>query len=72
MTRTFDPIELEVPVAGGDVRVKASPLARAIAAAKGVNLASISAAGTITAADVEAAAKAPRNHSAIYVFALPQ
>ncbi len=44
---------------GGDVRVKASPLARAIAAAKGVNLASISAAGTITAADVEAAAKAP-------------
>lgn len=54
-----DPIELEVAVAGGDVRVKASPLARAIAAAKGVNLASISAAGTITAADVEAAAKAP-------------
>jgi pyruvate dehydrogenase E2 component (dihydrolipoamide acetyltransferase) len=52
-----DPIELEVAVAGGDVRVKASPLARAIAAAKGVNLASISAAGTITAADVEAAAK---------------
>lgn len=54
-----DPIELEVAVSGGDVRVKASPLARAIAAAKGVNLASISAAGTITAADVEAAAKAP-------------
>lgn len=53
-----DPIELEsATVSGGDTRVKASPLARAIAAAKGVNLASISAAGTITAADVEAAAK---------------
>ncbi|WP_309706962.1 dihydrolipoamide acetyltransferase family protein [Armatimonas sp.] len=53
-----DPIEIEgVTVSGSDVRVKASPLARAIAAAKGVNLASISAAGTITAADVEAAAK---------------
>ncbi|MBB6050881.1 dihydrolipoamide acetyltransferase family protein [Armatimonas rosea] len=57
-----DPIELEVaPPApdngGASERVKASPLARAIAAAKGVNLASISAAGTITAADVEAAAK---------------
>ncbi|MCX6369264.1 MAG: dihydrolipoamide acetyltransferase family protein [Armatimonadetes bacterium] len=57
-----DPIELEGSPnlgggGGGDTRVKASPLARAIAAAKGVNLASISAAGTITAADVEAAAK---------------
>ncbi|WP_395092939.1 dihydrolipoamide acetyltransferase family protein [Armatimonas sp.] len=56
-----DPIELEgSSLSGGDVRVKASPLARAIAAAKGVNLASISAAGTITAADVEAAAASPQ------------
>ena len=57
-----DPIEIEgmAPVSGGDTRVKASPLARAIAAAKGVNLASISAAGTITAADVEAAAASPQ------------
>jgi pyruvate dehydrogenase E2 component (dihydrolipoamide acetyltransferase) len=60
-----DPIELEGSPnlgggGGGDTRVKASPLARAIAAAKGVNLASISAAGTITAADVEAAAASPQ------------
>ena len=56
-----DPIEIigspNLGGEGGNERVKASPLARAIAAAKGVNLASISAAGTITAADVEAAAK---------------
>ena len=68
-----DPIEIQgSPIIGGgegNERVKASPLARAIAAAKGVNLASISAAGTITAADVEAAAKvappAPNNGGAI-------
>ena len=68
-----DPIEIQgspiIGGGGGNERVKASPLARAIAAAKGVDLASISAAGTITAADVEAAAKvappAPNNGGAI-------
>jgi len=58
-----DPIELEgspiIGGGGGSERVKASPLARAIAAAKGVNLATLGVSGTITAADVEAATSAP-------------
>ncbi|MGC4045566.1 MAG: dihydrolipoamide acetyltransferase family protein [Armatimonas sp.] len=51
-----EPIDAEAPAsAGSDIRVKASPLARAMAAASGVSLASISAAGPIKAADVKAA-----------------
>jgi pyruvate dehydrogenase E2 component (dihydrolipoamide acetyltransferase) len=51
-------------VGSGDEKVKASPLARAIAAANGVDLAALSISGTITRADVEAALEAPKPASA--------
>lgn len=48
-----EPVQVET--AGDTTHVKASPLARAIAAANQVNLSSISSAGPIKAADVQAA-----------------
>lgn len=53
-----EPIEVVGAAGSGETeRVKASPLARAMAAANGVNLARLGVSGTVTAADVEAALK---------------
>lgn len=60
-----EPVQVEMPQTESSY-VKASPLARAIAAANQVDLASIRASGPIKAADVHAALAAPRQASDQY------